>query len=180
MIEPYEHIETWKDKPWLPLPNEVALFGGVNLPPANLITSVHVLAFDGEKLLMVEHETRGWDLPGGHVEAGETLMQSLARELLEEAGAEVGEARVIGHWRCEVMAEKPENYNYPYPVSYLMLCLGDRVTLRDFEGRFETSNRDFFSPEKVRQLPWYSNNSAIYERALSELGLARESKNVQP
>ena len=50
----------------------------------------------GERVLMVGNERtiagrvqRTWDLPGGRVEAGELLVEALARELREETGLEV-------------------------------------------------------------------------------------------
>lgn len=42
---------------------------------------------DGLRFLLVEeHERRGWYLPGGRVEPGETLVDAAVRETFEEAG----------------------------------------------------------------------------------------------
>ena len=44
----------------------------------------------GGLVLFVEHPTRGWEIPGGHLEEGESPEEAMIRELKEETGL-VGE-----------------------------------------------------------------------------------------
>ncbi len=65
----------------------------------------YAVAFDGDRFLMVWHERRGgWEMPGGHVEDGETSAEAAIRETLEESGylIDVLEVRDIGY--CDVCA----------------------------------------------------------------------------
>ena len=67
--------------------------------------TAYAVAFSGDRFLMVWHMRRnGWEMPGGHVEEGETSAQAAAREFMEEAGYEIEvlETRDIGY--CDVCA----------------------------------------------------------------------------
>ena len=67
--------------------------------------TAYAVAFSDEGFLMVWHKRRnGWEMPGGHVEEGETSAEAAAREFMEEAGyrIEIVETRDIGY--CDVCA----------------------------------------------------------------------------
>ena len=58
------------------------------------MATAYAIAFSGGRFLMVRHPRRGgWEMPGGHVEDGETPEQAAAREFLEESGYSI---RIVG------------------------------------------------------------------------------------
>ncbi len=56
-------------------------------PPQELTTAAFALAFDGDRLLMTNLRRRGWNVPGGHVEPGESPEDTMRREVYEETVA---------------------------------------------------------------------------------------------
>ncbi|WP_028857143.1 NUDIX hydrolase [Psychrilyobacter atlanticus] len=59
----------------------------------HIITNVYkkyavIITYENGKLLLVKHKEREtWEIPGGHHETGETLIETAKRELFEETGA---------------------------------------------------------------------------------------------
>ncbi len=63
--------------------------------------AVGAIVVDGGRLLMVKrgHEPSSglWSIPGGHVEAGETLEEAVRRETEEETGVTVEVGQLVGY-----------------------------------------------------------------------------------
>ena len=58
---------------------------------------VRILLIDEEQVILVKHSyEQGWFLPGGGLNRGETLEQSIRREAAEECGAVLHEVHFIG------------------------------------------------------------------------------------
>lgn len=161
-----EVIAVEQDIQWLPMPNEVALILDGELPPIPLITSALALAFDGQRLLMTNLQQRGWDLPGGHLEPGETPEEAMRREVFEESGARLGEVRLLGYQRIRLLGAVPAGYQYPHPDSYQVLYLAQVVALDEFSATTGANARAFFDPDGTSNLRWVRENRPVYDAAL--------------
>lgn len=60
---------------------------------------VLIVAVYQGKLLFTCHSTRGWELPGGKIETGETPVEAAVRETWEETGAIIRNVKQIGEYR---------------------------------------------------------------------------------
>ena len=158
-----------RDIAWLPLPNEIALILDDQLPPIAAITSALALAFDGERILMTNLRQRGWDIPGGHLEPGETPEAAMRREVMEEAGAQLADVRLLGYQRIRLLGIVPAGYRYPHPDSYQVLYLARVAALADFAATEEASQQAFFAPTTAQELKWVQENRLMYEQALTRV-----------
>lgn len=151
----------------LPTPNEYQLILDSAEPPRELVTSAFVLAFKGDRLLMSRLTYRGWDIPGGHVEVGETPQETARRELYEETGANVDALEVLAYDKFFIHGAVPDGYRYPAPVSYQLFYSARLANLESFAETEEVRERRLFAPEEAWQLRWVQANSELYAAALT-------------
>ena len=51
-----------------------------------------------DEVLLIRHQKRGWEIPQGRVEEGESLVDALHREVREEAGVEIEMGSLAAVW----------------------------------------------------------------------------------
>jgi 8-oxo-dGTP diphosphatase len=57
-----------------------------------------VFPFYGDRIVLADIVTRGWCIPSGHVESGETDEAAVRREAREEAGISLGRVVYLGYF----------------------------------------------------------------------------------
>ena len=108
-----------------------------------LTLGVRGLVVDGAgRVLLVQHSyIRGWHLPGGGVEPGETMLQALARELAEE-----GNIRLTGAPRLHGMFLNRSASQRDHVALYVVQ---DFEQTGPFQPTAEIAHASFFAPDAM-------------------------------
>ncbi len=131
----------------------------MRLPDGQVLRDIHLVDYkhgaaavvpigeDG-KILLIDHyrfqtDTRGWEVPAGKIEDGETAEQSAARELREESGHRAESLKYLGRYH-------PSNGS-SNQVFHVFVARG--VTrVGEIEDTNEVSGLRWFTPQEVRAL----------------------------
>jgi len=103
---------------------------------------------------------RGWDIPGGHVEPGETPLQAFERELLEESGCQLLEG-------ASPIAVLQSNSSSGTGIAvYRGMC-----TQGTFTQQFETDATRLFPSAEL--LDVYFGDKAMLQELMARAGIAQ-------
>ncbi|WP_201715627.1 NUDIX hydrolase [Rossellomorea arthrocnemi] len=58
-------------------------------PPKHIVSAATIVMNENREILLIKGPRRGWEMPGGQVEEGESLTDAAIRETKEESGIEV-------------------------------------------------------------------------------------------
>lgn len=98
-------------------------------------TSTAIIPYDGNKILLIKRNTipfKGyWALPGGRMDPGESIEQTIVREVKEETGLDVAVVRKIGEYVEKGVKDEVE-YEY-YPTCFLVKPVGGELKKQDKE-----------------------------------------------
>ena len=123
---------------------QVNSLGAGFLPPLKQTLTAHCIPFtpDGN-IVAINIIGRGIDIPGGHIEDGESAIEAMVRETKEEANISVASPTLIDVWHLTSddpslgLTEKP----------YLLVYVADVVSMGVFQPNSEASERLVLSPD---------------------------------
>jgi 8-oxo-dGTP diphosphatase len=64
--------------------------------PKHIVSAAAVVLDEKNELLLIKGPRRGWEIPGGQVEEGESLTDAVIRETIEESGIEIEVLKFCG------------------------------------------------------------------------------------
>ncbi len=98
-------------------------------------TATAIVPFPENKILLIKRNTipfKGyWGLPGGRMDPGETIEQTVVREVKEETGLDVEVVRKIGEY-IEKGVKDDVEYEY-YPTCFLVTIVGGEIKRQESE-----------------------------------------------
>ena len=94
-------------------------------PPAQSVSNINIVPFVGDLAVLIELEGGTLEPVGGTLEPGETYLQAVERELMEEVGARLLSLELFGVWHCQSSAPAPFRPHIPHPEFYRLVAYGD-------------------------------------------------------
>ena len=98
-------------------------------------TSTALVPYPDNKILLIKRNTipfKGyWALPGGRMDPGETVEQTIVREVKEETGLDVTIVRKVGEY-VEKGVKDDVDYEY-YPTCFVVKPIGGEIKKQESE-----------------------------------------------
>ena len=98
-------------------------------------TSTAIIPYSDEKILLIKRNTKPfkgyWALPGGRMDPGEEIEQTVVREVKEETGLDVSIVSAVGDYVEEGVKDGIE-YEY-YPTCFEVKPIGGELKKQDSE-----------------------------------------------
>jgi 8-oxo-dGTP pyrophosphatase MutT (NUDIX family) len=120
----------------------------------------------GTKVLLTRRKDNGmWCLPGGRVDPGESVTESIVREVSEETGLQVRVLRLTGIYsNPDLLVVYPDgNRSHIVVLNFLVEWVSGEIDLSD-----ETTDARFFPILKALTMDLFHNHAEHLQDALSD------------
>ena len=144
--------------------NTKVQFEPLNEIPKDIpVTACMVMATINNEYLVLSSPERGWGLPGGHTEEGETPEETVIRELGEETAVEIDKdsLNIVGGWRITKIHKTEKNSKYP-DLAYMILFIADIKKIKQFTKEYEAIDRVFLPINEVTEYAGGENFIQIF------------------
>ncbi len=94
ITQKYKYGDVEATLTWIPCTEE-------ELAKYQPITQAYGVCVTEDKMIVIVNTPYGWSLPGGSPEPGESIRQTLERELMEEVDIKISDAKLLGVQRVE-------------------------------------------------------------------------------
>ncbi len=152
------------------LPLRITAYLGQDIPPFSYVTSVRSLVIRGDELLVLRNRDSMHIVPGGRREAGETLAETVRREVLEETGWTLQALTMLGFMRFHHLSAKPPDHPYPHPDFVQVIYMaeaGDYIPAAKLPDDYEI-NADFRSLAAVQAFALTPSEHLYLSAALAQ------------
>ena len=132
--------------------------------PNHLVSACGLVHKDG-LVLLIRHPIRGWELPGGTADQGETITDALKREIYEESGILCEPEHITGVYQNLLVKDgygPLEGMKIPPIVSFAFICkyIGGEAVVSD-----ESEDVCWVTPEEAVRMVTHP----LYEKRLADM-----------
>ena len=127
-------------------------FNDPNAPKANTLipaASAIIINDQGYILLHLRSDNHLWSLPGGTMEIGESIRQTIVREVQEETGLHVEPERILGVYSDPKHVVEYANGEIRQEFSICFFC---SIIGGNLHPSNESTALAFFAPQSIEQL----------------------------
>lgn len=155
---------------WLQNPSFLELYQTSVLPDIHVTSVFCFIVNDNNEILFIKNikPNRSWEIPGGHVENGESPIEALHRECLEEGMVSINEPLLFA---IHKVTNLEKNSKYP-PRSCQAFYVAKLKETHPFISNAEIGERKFIDIQKLNEIDWCSEYKDLVElsiKALKEL-----------